>query len=111
MRPQFTPDEEFVIAYYRQADKSSHSRLVIGDIITVTIAVVLLVVGMNSPDFTWALVGFALVSWRLLRNVFSGPRFHDATGSTIRKYEAALAEQLTLQNTGETTPPDTTGTP
>lgn len=108
MRPRFTPDEELVIAYYRQADKSSHSSLVIGDVITVIIGAVLVVVGLNSPDFTWALVGFALVSWRLLRNIFNGPKFHDATGTAIRKYETALAEQPP-QDTGDRSKSETTG--
>lgn len=100
MRPQFNPEEEFVIAYYRQADKSSHNRVVMADLVTVIFGAALVIVGLNSPDFTWALVGFALVSWRLLRNLFAGPRFHDATATAIRKYEAALEEHPPQEDAG-----------
>lgn len=90
MRPQFNRDEEFLIAYYRQSSESTQTRAILQDVTTAAMGCLFLGLGLFKSDMTWALIGFGIVAFRLIRGTFAAARYSRTFATIVEKYELAV---------------------
>ena len=92
MRPKFEPDEEFLIAYYRQYRPKSRFTDLLQDIVIVLVASSLFGLGLFKDDIIWTAIGFAIVALRVFRGITSSARYNRTLAAIIGKYETAVNE-------------------
>lgn len=90
MKPEFTDEEDYLIAYYRDESTSSVSRIISADLIRIVVSITFLVVAIVSEEFAWGLVAFGLLILRQVQSMLEVARYHRLYRSIIRKYEAAV---------------------
>lgn len=100
MRPQFDSDEEYIVAYYRQYQKSTGTRSIVQEVTAVAISTAFFLMGFFKGDVTWSIVGFCLLAFLFLRGQISGARYNRTIASVIGKYEDAV------KGDGENNPSD-----
>ena len=98
MRPPFSQDEEYLVAYYRQYRKSDSARIIIQDIVTVAFGASFFLLGSIKSDVTWSIIGFVLVAYLVLRSLISGTRYSRILASIIEKYERSMQGDRKIEN-------------
>lgn len=98
MRPQFDHEEEYLIAYYRQYQRSGGRRSIIREVTTVAVGAVFFGLGYFKGDATWSIIGFGLVAYLALNGLGSGARYNRILASIIEKYEGALQIEDKMTN-------------
>lgn len=91
MRPQFDHEEDFLIAYYRQRHAAGGRGEMSGDLAVLLAGSSLLGVGIFKDDITWVIIGFGIVTYRLVQGMLSSAKYNRTLGSIIEKYERACA--------------------
>lgn len=93
MRPTFDREEDYLIAYYRQRHAAGNGGEWSGDLGILLAGAILVGTGFFKDDLTWAMVGFAIVAYRLVQGMLSSAKYNRTLGSIIEKYESALGEK------------------
>lgn len=91
MRPTFDREEDYLIAYYRQRHAAANRGEIPGDLAVLLSGSALVGVGVYRDDMTWMIIGFGIVTYRLVQGMLSAAKYNRTLGSIIEKYEQACA--------------------
>ena len=89
MRPTFDREEDYLIAYYRQRHAAGGRGEISGDLAVLLSGAALVGVGLYKDDMTWMMIGFGIVTYRLVQGMLSAAKYNRTLGSIIEKYEQA----------------------
>ena len=94
MKPDFTPEEEFVLAYYRDEKMSSAKRSNCFDGARVFVACGMFAYGICGGDSAWMVIGFLAVLYGAIRGMFENGKYVRIFRSIFKKYEDALDQSV-----------------
>lgn len=89
MRPTFDHTEEYLIAYYRNMGVRKWDAACLRDVAFLAVGCLVLAWGLYKDDTAWIIVGFVVVSYRMIQSLTSSVRYNPVLASIIKKYEQA----------------------
>lgn len=93
MKPEFTDEENFVIAYYRDKKASSSTRSVMTDGVRVLVAIGFAIYSLLAEDILWGLIAFGILLFSECRNMMTTARYIRIYRSIFDKYALALEQE------------------
>jgi hypothetical protein len=88
----FTPREQLVASYYRDEKLSSPSRYLWISGAYMGISLVFMALAAVWQDVAWAVIGYGILLWRVVRSVWSSRHYTQAFREILRKYDARIEE-------------------
>lgn len=86
MKPDFNPEEEYILSYYRDETVSSPNRALALDVTRLVVAGGLFVMGFHGQDPLWMLIGFGILAVHEIRTGLQLRRYTLIYRSIFNKY-------------------------
>jgi hypothetical protein len=107
-RPEFTPSEEFVIAYYRDRSHLSFLHTMGTELACIVATLACIGYGLYKSDTVWVCAGLAPMVYLQLVSAIRVRKYMRAFHSIFMKYESALAaaDSVATMSTDQVHAPD-----
>jgi hypothetical protein len=90
VRPNFDVTEEYLIASYRKSAGKKLLDFFLADMMFLLVGLALFLFGLRDEDFSWCLVGFGLLAFRMIQWIIVSYQYGSAISRVFEKYEQAF---------------------